>query len=56
MWISKKKYQAEINRVKDEEMWASINRSRQARQFHDIEKLKKDLKKLKKKVKELRNG
>jgi hypothetical protein len=52
MWISKKKHQNEINRVKNEEMWESIRRSGQARQFHDIEKLKKDVKKLKKIVRE----
>jgi hypothetical protein len=51
MWISKKKHQNEINRVKNEEMWASIKRSSQVRQFEDIEKLKKDVKKLKKAIK-----
>jgi hypothetical protein len=48
MWISKKKHQNEINRVKNEEMWASIKRNSEVRRFEDIEKLKKDVKKLKK--------
>jgi ubiquinone biosynthesis protein UbiJ len=56
MWISKKKHQAEITRVKNEEMWASIKRNAEVRNIQDIEQLKKDVKKLKKKVKELRNG
>jgi hypothetical protein len=52
MWISKKKHQNEITRVKNEQMWASIKQNAENRQNRDIEKLQKDVKKLKKIVRE----
>jgi polyhydroxyalkanoate synthesis regulator phasin len=56
MWISKKRYQNEINRVRNDEMFNAFDRESEIHQERDIEQLKKDVKKLKKKVKELRNG
>lgn len=56
MWISKKKHQREIARIKTEEMLNALDREAEFRQEADIEQLKKDVKKLKKQVKELLNG
>jgi hypothetical protein len=53
MWISKKKHQNEINRVRNEEMFNAFDRESEIHQERDIEQLKKDLNRLKKKVKKL---
>lgn len=50
MWISKKKYQHEINRIKNEEMFNMFDRESEIHQDRDIEQLKIELKRLKKKI------
>ena len=51
MWISKKKHEAELRKVKNEALIESLTREGETEQWNDIQKLKKDVKKLKKWVK-----
>jgi polyhydroxyalkanoate synthesis regulator phasin len=53
MWISKRKYQSEINRVRNDEMFNMFDRESEIHQERDIEQLKKDLNRLNKKIKKL---
>lgn len=51
MWISKKKYEANIRKIKNDATFDSLERELENRQWEDLEKLKKQVKKLKKWVK-----
>lgn len=53
MWISKKKYQNEINRVRNEEMFNMFDRESEIHQDRDIEQMKAELIRLNKKIKKL---
>lgn len=52
MWISKKKYENEIRKIKNEVTFQQLNDEAEMRQWEDIRKLKKDVKKLKKIIRE----
>lgn len=51
MWISKKKYEAEIRKAEHKMTLESLTREAETEQWNDIQKLKKDVKKLKKWIK-----
>ena len=53
MWISKRKYQNEINRVRNEEMFNMFDRESEIHQDRDIEQMKAELIRLNKKIKKL---
>lgn len=52
MWISKKKYEADLRRIKSEEFIKGMDQADEVDQWKRIEKLEKQVKKLKKIVKE----
>lgn len=52
MWISKKKYNRELLKLKTDAIIEQMKEETEHQQWKDIEKLKKDVKKLKKIVKE----
>jgi predicted nucleic acid-binding Zn-ribbon protein len=53
MWISKRKHQSEINRVRNEEMFNAFDRESEIHQERDIEQLKRDINRLNKRIKKL---
>lgn len=53
MWISKKKHQNEINRVRNDEMFNMFDRESEIHQDRDIEQMKAELIRLNKKIKKL---
>lgn len=53
MWISKRKHQSELNRVRNEEMFNMFDRESEIHQERDIEQLKVELARLKKKLKKM---
>lgn len=53
MWISKKKHQNEIIRLKNENLFKSLDDQAELEQDRIIRKLQKDVKKLKKIIKEI---
>lgn len=52
MWISKKKFQSEINKAKNESFIKGMETVDDSQQWDAIQKLKKQVKKLKKILKE----
>lgn len=53
MWISKRKYQNEINRIKNDEMFNMFDRESEIHQDRDIEQMKTELIRLNKKIKKM---
>lgn len=52
MWVSKKKFEAEQRKLKNEAFIQALNDETEHKQWEDIQKLKKDVKKLKKIIRE----
>jgi len=52
MWISKKKYENDLRKVKSEAALESLDREAEFKKWEELEKLKKEVKKLKKQIRE----
>jgi hypothetical protein len=52
MWISKKKFQQELNKAKNQSFMEGMDHNTELEQWDRIEKLEKQVKKLKKIIKE----